>query len=281
MEGILRIATRGSRLALAQYEIISKVLAERGIKCEPIITQSHGESDYRTPLYDMKEQGIFVKRLNDMILSGAVDAAVHSAKDIPSEIDQDLNISFYSRRGDPRDFFVSRGGMDNFSGTVGSSSIRRKMFLSLYNRNLKFINIRGNVETRIRKWERGEADSIVIAKTAIDRLGLNPPGQIIPEEICPPDPNQGFIAVVTRKGSSAHEIFRAAQEEEPLWEASLERELMTKLNLGCNVAASIRAIFHDKVVRFSYANEENRFDLSFKGEPAEAELNKLRDIIGK
>jgi hydroxymethylbilane synthase len=281
MEGVLKIATRGSRLALAQYEIVSKMLTGRGIRCEPIIMESHGESDSRTPLYDMKEQGIFVKRLNDMILVGAVDAAVHSAKDIPSEIDPALNISFYSRRGDPRDFFVSRGDISKFSGTVGSSSIRRKMFLGLYNRNLKFTNIRGNVETRIRKWEKGEVDSIVIAKTAVDRLGLNPPGQIIPEEICPPDPNQGFIAVVTRKGSNIHEVFSAAQEKEPFWEATRERDLMTKLDLGCNVAASIRAIFSDKVVKFSYAIEGNRYDFSFKEELAEAELNKLRDIIGK
>lgn len=280
MEGTLRIATRGSRLALKQYEIISGDLEFQKIKSTAVVIESHGEHDTETPLYKMKEQGVFVKRLNDKILSGEVEAAVHSAKDIPNEIDQELVISYFSKRADPRDYFVSHVNISSFSGSVGSSSIRRKVFLSLHNRGLKFENIRGNIDTRVRKWERGDIGAIVVAKAALDRLNLIPPGEAIAEEICPPDPNQGFIAVVTLRGSEIERKLKKIQDQESLWEASRERDLMVRLQLGCNLAASIRAVYSNKVVKFAYANEERRFDFSFKGKIEEPDVKRLRDIIG-
>ncbi len=280
MEGALRIATRGSRLALKQYEIVSKVLEIHSIETRPILVESHGEEDRKTALYEMKEQGIFVKRLNDRILEGEVDVAVHSAKDIPNDIDPKLTIAFFSDRADPRDFFIARKDFQFFSGTVGSSSIRRKVFLSLSNKRLQFINTRGNVDTRIRKWENGEVGSLVIAKAALDRLGLRPPGQTLSEEMCPPDPNQGFIAMVCEKGTHIENVLRKIQGNESLWEASRERELVAKLELGCNIAVSIRGVHSEKKVNFSFANEERRFDLTFPGEISDSDVRKMRDIIG-
>lgn len=279
MEGILKIATRGSRLALKQYEIISKELEMHGVKSEPVVVKPYGERDTKSPLYEMKEQGVFVRALNDQVLEGRVEAAVHSAKDLPTEIDPGLNISYFSRRADPRDYFVSRASIDDFKGTVGSSSMRRKVFLGLYSKGMRFENIRGNVDTRVMKWEKGDFDSIVVAKAALDRLELSPPGQAISETICPPDPNQGFIAVVTKRGSKIENTFRKIQDQESLWEASRERNLMVRLQLGCNTAASIRAVYSYKVVKFAYANEEGRFDYSFNGEIEESSIRKLRDIV--
>lgn len=279
MERLVTIATRGSTLALVQFEMVAERLRQMGIRCEKIIVKSQGELDIETPLYQQKEQGIFVRKLNDKIEEGVADAAIHSAKDIPSEISPRLTISYFSERGDPRDYFVARGNLSNFDGTVGTSSIRRKMFLSLYNRNLAFQNLRGNIETRLRKWERGQVDSLVVAKVALDRLGKTPPGEVIPEEICPPDPNQGFIAVVTSRGNWIETLFNGIQEDGPLWEASSEREVMRELNIGCNVAASIRANFSDRTIRFSYANEEKRYDFSFRGTLDGADLVKLRLLI--
>jgi hydroxymethylbilane synthase len=279
MEGPVKIATRGSRLALKQFEIVSKELESHGLQSQPVIIKSHGERDTSTPLYNMKEQGIFVRNLNDQILSGEVVAAVHSAKDIPTEIDPKLEISYFSRRGDPRDYFVSEVSLEGFSGTVGSSSIRRKNFIHLFNKNAKFENIRGNIETRISKWESGAVDSIVVAKAALDRLGLHPPGEVISEAVCPPDPNQGFIAIVTERGSKIEAFLKLIQEPEPFWEASMERDLMVRLDLGCNLAASIRAKYSDKTVSFSFANEVRRFDFSFKDRVEEIDIKKLEDVI--
>lgn len=280
MEGALRIATRGSRLALKQYGIISNVLEVHGIGTRPVVVESHGEEDRKTALYEMKEQGIFVKRLNDRILEGEVDLAVHSAKDIPNEIDPKLTIAYFSERADPRDFFIARKDFQSFSGTVGSSSIRRRVFLSLSNKRLQFVNTRGNVDTRIRKWEDGEVGGLVIAKAALDRLGLRPPGQALSEELCPPDPNQGFIAIVCEGGSQIEGALRKIQGEEALWEASRERELVRKLELGCNIAASIRGIHSEKKIHFSFANEDRRFDLTFPGEVSGSDIRKMRDIVG-
>ena len=281
MEGNLRIATRGSRLALVQYEIISNLLAAHGIICSPVEIRSHGESDTHTPLYKMDEQGVFVKRLNEKIVEGEVDAAVHSAKDIPNEIGPELEISYYSKRADPRDYFVSNTQISTFSGTVGSSSIRRRMFLRLFNSDLKFIDIRGNIDTRIRKWGGGEVGSLVVAKAALDRLKITPPGETISEDVCPPDPNQGFIAVVTKRGTDLGRILKNIQDKDAMWEASMERNIMVRLELGCNLAASIRAISSQHLVKFAYANEERRYDLTFRERVEESDIRKMRDILGR
>lgn len=280
MEGKVKIATRGSKLAMIQYDIVSNVLAARGIRSIPVEIRSHGESDTQTPLYKMDEQGVFVKRLNEKIVEGEVDAAVHSAKDIPNDIGPELEISYYSQRADPRDYFVSNTPIDNFSGTVGSSSIRRRMFLGLLNRNLNFVDIRGNIDTRINKWKKGEVGSLVVAKAALDRLEMAPPGKVLSEDICPPDPNQGFIAVVTKRGGEIGRTLKSIQDKDALWEASMERDLMVRLELGCNLATSIRAISSQGLLKFAYANEERRFDLTFKGMVAEADIRKMRDILG-
>ncbi|MGC8562560.1 MAG: hydroxymethylbilane synthase [Thermoplasmata archaeon] len=280
MESSLRIATRGSKLALIQYDILSNILQSHGIVCRAVEIKSHGENDTHTPLYKMNEQGVFVKRLNEAILEGKVDAAVHSAKDIPNDIGPELEISYYSQRADPRDYFVSNVTISNFFGTVGSSSIRRRMFLALHNKGLKFIDMRGNIDSRIRKWANGEVGSIVVAKAALDRMGITPPGEVISEEICPPDPNQGFIAVVTKRGSEIGQVLKGIQDKNALWEASRERDLMVRLELGCNLATSIRAIRSQGIVKFAYANEDRRFDLSFKDTIEESDIKKMRDILG-
>ncbi|MEL9914315.1 MAG: hydroxymethylbilane synthase [Thermoplasmatales archaeon] len=281
MERTVRLATRGSELAIAQFNIISDSLMAKGIKGEPVIVRSHGEIDVSTPLYMIGERGIFVKKLNELVLEGTVDGAVHSAKDIPTEIDDNLEISYYSKRGDPRDFFVSKYDLAQFAGTVGSSSIRRRRFLKLFNKKLQFRDIRGNINTRIEKWERREVDSLVVAKVALDRLGLSIPGSPISTDICPPDPNQGFVAVVSQKGSTISKILSSMQDPRVRWEAETEREIMKKLGLGCDVAVSVFANYDLKKIYFSYANEDSRFDLSFDETIETKDILKMRDIIGK
>ncbi|MEM4090151.1 MAG: hypothetical protein QXQ46_05295, partial [Thermoplasmatales archaeon] len=145
----------------------------------------------------------------------------------------------------------------------------------------QFCDIRGNIDTRIDKWKKGEVNSLVIAKVALDRLGISVPGAPIPINICPPDPNQGFIAVVSRKKSRTSETLSLIQEAQAEWEAKTEREIMEKLDLGCDQAVSVFADFNLKKIKFSYANEKNRFDLSFAGKIGNGDILKMRDIIGR
>ncbi len=279
MERKIRIVTRGSNLALKQVDIVGNVFAAAGINYEKIIVRSSGDKDLKTPIYETKEPGLFVKVLNQVITDGEADLAVHSAKDIPNEIDQALSIPYYSERGSINDYFVSKVPLSDFSGTVGGSSVRRKRFLSLMNRSITFVNVRGNIETRLRKWERGEADSLVMAKVALDRLGIAVQGEVIDEDLLPPAPNQGFIAVVSRKGSEVEKMLKELADPKSLWEAETERKLMGDLNLGCDLAVSINANYESRTVKFSYASEDRRYDYVFHDYPDKSGLAKLRDVL--
>jgi hydroxymethylbilane synthase len=279
MERTLRIATRGSRLALIQSYIIGEILSNNGIKYKIIPVKSEGDKDLTKPLYEYNERGIFVKAINEEILKGNADIAVHSAKDLPFDIGEELEISYYSERGDTRDYFVSNIAMEVFSGTVGGSSIRRQNFLSIKYDKMSFKNLRGNIDTRITKWKNNEVDGLVIAKVAIDRLGLSLPGEIISESVLPPAPNQGLIAVVTRKNSEESKFFNSIRNLVSFWEGDIERKLMGKLSIGCDLAVSIRAYQEIRTIKFSFAREGKRYDLSFKNFPDSKAIREMRDII--
>lgn len=279
MEKGLKIATRGSRLALVQAYIIGELISLGGYKYRIVTVKSEGDKDLYTPLYEYGDRGLFVKAVNEEVLNGNADLAVHSAKDLPYDIGEELEISYYSERGDTRDFFVSHKSMEGFMGTVGGSSIRRISFLKVKYNNMEFKNLRGNIDTRITKWKNGDVDAMVLAKVALDRLGIDLPGEVIPEEILPPAPNQGIIAVVTRKGSPESNFFQHLQNEQSLWEGENERRLMGALSLGCNTAVSIRAYFDSRLIKFSYVNGNRRYDMTFNGYPDTSQIRKLSEII--
>ncbi len=260
----VRIATRGSDLALTQSETIASLFLDSGIETSVVTTKSLGDNDRTTPLYSMAGDGVFVSSLNKAVLDGEADLAVHSAKDMPSKLDPDLEVAFYSRRGDPRDYFISSIPIRDFRGIIGTSSIRRKTFISLLNRSVKFTTIRGNIQTRIEKLHEGGVDATVVAKVALDRLGIKPPGFIFSEIELPPDPNQGFIAVISRKGSNLIDFLRKFQDEASLWEASSERLIMAELGLGCSSPVSIRATYDTRKVHFSTVVSGSRVDLDLE-----------------
>ncbi len=279
MERVLRIATRGSRLALVQSYIIGELISQKGIKYKMIPVKSEGDRDLSKPLYEYSERGVFVKAINEEILNGNADIAVHSAKDLPFDLGDELEISYYSERGDTRDYFVSNNSIIEFQGTVGGSSIRRKNFLSIEYKSMNFKNLRGNIDTRIAKWKNREVDGLVLAKVAIDRLGLRLPGEIVSESILPPAPNQGLIAVVTRKNSDESRFLENIRNRESFWEGDTERKLMGALSIGCDMAVSIRAYYENRMIKFSFVRENKRFDLSFKNFPESKEVKQMRDII--
>jgi len=279
MEGEFRIATRESRLALIQSYIIGEILNSRGKRYKLVPAKSSGDRDLETPLYKYDDRGIFVKTINQKVLNGEADIAVHSAKDLPYELDSELEISYYSQRGDTRDFFVSNVNIEQFSGTVGGSSIRRKEFLGLKYNNMNFVNLRGNIDTRVSKWKSNTVDALVIAKTAIDRLGFNLPGYVIDEDVLPPAPNQGLIAVVTKKGSLESQFFNKLTDERSLWEGETERKLMGELSLGCNMAISIRAYYDSRTLKFAFVKDGKRYDMLFKDYPDKKKIKEMSDLL--
>jgi len=279
----VRIATRGSDLAILQARAISRLFTESSIESEIITTKTLGDIDHTTPIYSMNGNGVFVSSLNMAILDGEADLAVHSAKDMPSSTDSGLEIAYYSERGDPRDYFVSNVPIHDFRGTIGTSSVRRKAFISLLNTNINFTSIRGNIQTRIDKFNSGVVDATVVAKVALDRLHIEPRGYVFSEEEVPPDPNQGFIAVVSRKESPFARFLRKFQSEVSLWEASSERLIMSALGLGCDSPISIRAKFETKTVNFSTVIDKLRVDRCLKFSDSEAikeAVVSIGDILG-
>lgn len=198
----IRIGTRGSMLALAQTEWFARRLSEAGHDVELVRIVTEG--DVR-PVDTEPGEGIFVAAIARALARGEIDAAVHSAKDVPLEEPDDLVIAAYPVRADARDALVTRKGGSSLErlpagATVGTDSPRRSGFLRAARSDLRIVPLHGNVDTRLRRLDEGQVDAIVIAAAGLDRLGRG--GRIdqrLDATLVPPAPAQGALAVQTRR----------------------------------------------------------------------------------
>src|SRR5262249_27696136 len=174
--GTLRLGTRGSRLALAQADEVAAAPETRGVEVETVPIRTSGDRLAQVALADFGGKALFVKEIEEALLDGQVDVAVHSLKDVPGELPAGLCLAAFPRREDPRDVLVTRGGealRDLPTGaTVGTSSLRRRVQLLASRPDLRIEPIRGNVDTRLAKLESGAYDAIVLARAGLSRLGL-------------------------------------------------------------------------------------------------------------
>jgi len=243
------IGTRGSKLAILQTEKVRKRLIELGY--EPLIKAVRSLGDVMTDrgLYEMPEKGVFVKKLDMLLLQGKIDLAVHSMKDIPLERDERLETSAVLPRDSPYDALVSKYRLDEMpeGAVIGTSSVRRKFqFLNCMDSRgveVTIKDIRGNVDTRIKKFRRGEYDGVILAEAGLKRL--NAAADIDYERLdCDPfvpSPNQGIIAVVTRKGSEESEILKAVDDPKTRMEAEVENEVLEVIGGGCSLPVGVHA----------------------------------------
>lgn len=193
----VKIGTRGSRLALAQARQVAALLGEAGHVTEIIIISTEGDTALGVPLHEIGGQGVFVRALDDAILSGRIDCAVHSMKDIPARRPAGLVTAAVLKRDSPADFLAHERSRDEIR-VIGTSSTRRKAQLLRHMGDVDVRQLRGNVDTRLRKLAESRYDAIVLAEAGMERLGLTIPGTRLPPEIFVPSPNQGTIAVVCR-----------------------------------------------------------------------------------
>lgn len=238
----LRIGTRGSLLAKWQAESVRKQLfAAVGVEAEIIIIKTAGDKMQQAPLTQLGGKGIFIKELEDALLDESIDLAVHSVKDIPTETPSRLNFPAVCRRDDVRDCLISSTGSTladlRRGARVGTSSLRRQAQLLHIRPDLDIRELRGNVDTRLRKVEGGEYDAIVLAKAGLDRLGWS---QRISETFSPevfmPAVGQGAIAVETRLGDNeAAELLEKLDNGETRSAIIAERALLKALQGGCQV----------------------------------------------
>lgn len=205
----IRLATRGSTLALVQSELVAGRLRAAGHEVELVRIVTEG--DVR-PVDMSPGEGVFVAAIARALVRGEVDVAVHSAKDVPLEEEPQLVIAAYPERADPRDALVTRSGRQSLltlpaGSTVGTDSPRRSGFIRAARPDLRIVPLHGNVDTRLRRLDAGEVDAIVIAAAGLDRLGRvgvnRRIDQRIDPKVVPPAPAQGALAIQARRSDDA------------------------------------------------------------------------------
>jgi len=237
---IIRVGTRGSRLAIAQTEIALAALRKSypGVRFEVVKISTKGDVD-RRPLFTIDEKGIFEKEVNDAVKKGEVDFAVHSLKDIPSDLSEDLVVACIPKRASPNDVLVNEKGQklkELAAGSkVGTSSLRRAVQLKKSRPDLDIRPIRGNIETRVKKVISGEYDAVVLAEAGLTRIGMK---DIIVERFgvreFVPAPGQGAIAIVCRRDNKVLiEMLKQIEDPRSRAEVLAERALIRKVEGGC------------------------------------------------
>ena len=235
----LRLATRGSALALRQTALAADALrvAGRG-DVESVVLRTEGDRRVDLPVDQLEGQGWFTADLERSLVDGRADVAVHSAKDLPSVLAAGLGIAAFLPRADARDGVVSASGRRlnelPAGATVGTSSARRAGLLTGLYPGLRVVPMRGNVDTRVRKLEEGEFDAILLACAGLDRLGL---GDRFTERLDPlefvPSPAQGAIAIEAVTGSVAARACEPADHRETRIAVTAERAVLSALGGGC------------------------------------------------
>ena len=245
----LRLGTRGSRLALTQAEMVKAALESHGgVTVGIVVIKTLGDR-IRGPLPEAvgeQGKGVFIKELEDALLGNRIDLAQHSLKDMPAELPAGLRLAAVLPREDSRDALVSRNGRRLASlpreAVVGTSSPRRKAMLLAARPDLKIVDLRGNVTTRLKKLEdrANGLDAIVLATAGLSRLGLSHLiSEHLPEDVMVPAPGQGIVAIETR----AEHVAMAAAINHPatFWMAQAERAFLLKIGGGCHAALGASA----------------------------------------
>ncbi len=228
----VRIGTRGSRLALAQTATVIKKIQALGIEVEQKIITTVGDEVTSVPLHAIGKQGVFVRALDDAILNNEIDCAVHSMKDIPAIRPSGLITSAILPRDSPADFLAYTGPVSAVR-VIGTSSTRRRAELLRHDPTLEIKDLRGNIDTRIRKLSEGQFNAIVLAEAGLTRLGIRIPGERLPPETFVPSPNQGTIAVVSRADPSLIEVLSALDHPGTRKDVAIERAVMEQVGAGC------------------------------------------------
>jgi hydroxymethylbilane synthase len=250
------LGTRGSRLALAQAEGCAASLRAAGIEVEVRTIKTTSEHHPGTPLAVIDQRDVFTRQLDEALLSGEIDLAVHSLKDVPTELPGRISLAAVTRRHDPADVLVSdeRYALDDLprGAIVATSSLRRRAQLLHHRPDLEIVGIRGNVDTRVRKMREGAADAVVLARAGLERLGLDAPHTIIPPDIVLPAVGQGALAVATVRDHPLRgpvgEVLNHRQTEK----ATLaERAMLRTLEGGCRVPVGALGAAEGGVVRLS------------------------------
>jgi len=245
----IRFGSRGSALALAQTHLAADrfraIHPRRGVEVHVISTE--GDVDKTSPLTEIGGRGVFTTAIEAAILRGEVDAAIHSAKDLPSALHPAIPIVAYPDRDDPRDVLVSRHGttLDLLPPRplIGTSSRRREVEILRLRPDARIVNIRGNIDTRLRKAEGEAFDGIVLAAAGIRRMGWHDRiSEYFPVERLVPSPGQGAIAIQARAGSDAASVLEEIDDGSISTPVGIERAFLAAIGAGCTFPVGAYAV---------------------------------------
>jgi hydroxymethylbilane synthase len=244
----VRIATRRSELALVQARrVAGQIESILGAETELVSLQTRGDRLQSVRLADVGGKGLFVKEIEEALLDGRADVAVHSAKDLPAELAPGLLLAAFPERADPRDALVARRKGARFDdlprgARIGTGSVRRTAQLLAARPDLQVVALRGNVPTRLRKLEEQELDAVILACAGLDRLGL---AHRIDERLAPeillPAPTQGILAVETRAGDALARDLTALGDPASARAARAERAFLAQVEGDCRVPVAALA----------------------------------------
>lgn len=265
MSTVLKIGTRDSQLAVWQAALVKDELAKAGVDSELVYIKSDGDIDLVTPLYAMNVQGVFTKALDAALLSKRIDVAVHSMKDVPTQLAQGIAQASVLKRASYTDIFVYKdesvintlhlydntgGFMSQAFATIATSSVRRKaQWLHRYP-NHSIENLRGNVNTRLRKVEESNWDGAIFAAAGLERINVRPKNSIDLQWMLPA-PAQGAIMVVCREeDADAMQACAVLNDAATALCAKIERDFLKTLMGGCSTPISALAQIHDNTLTF-------------------------------
>jgi len=244
----IRIATRRSELALVQARgVAARIAAALGAETELVPLETRGDRLQGARLAELGGKGLFVKEIEEALLDGRADVAVHSAKDLPAELAAGLRLAAFPPRADPRDALVGRGRGLRFedlppAARIGTGSVRRTAQLLAARPDLRVVPLRGNVSTRLRKLDEQGLDALVLACAGLDRLGLaDRIGQRLAPELLLPAPGQGILALETRADDPLADALAAVGDAWASRAARAERAFLARVEGDCRVPVAALA----------------------------------------
>ena len=244
------VGTRGSQLALAQTKQVCadlSKLTKESIEVEIIKTK--GDKITTSQLYNMDSKGLFTKELDIALLEEEVDFTVHSFKDLPTELDEDLEIVAVPKRESPHEVLISEKTWDELGpgSKLGTSSLRREAFCNLYEKEFELKPIRGNIETRINKVFETDLDATLMAEAGLKRLNLTKYIKtVFPLDYITPPAGQGALAIITRKDSDVKAKIAKLNDYISMQEVLAEKKVLEELGVGCQWPIGAIARMNDK-----------------------------------
>lgn len=263
------VGTRGSKLALVQTDYIRQCLYNiTGEEVEKNIIKTKGDKITNSQLYNMDSKGLFTKELDKALLEEEVDFAVHSLKDVPTELDEDLEIIAVPIRESPNEVLISNYDWNELEkgASLGTSSLRREAFCKHHQKDFKLKPIRGNIETRIQKVLDGDVDATIMAEAGLNRLGLkNHINFRFPTEYIMPAAGQGALAIISRKDSESNKQLKKLNHNFSFQAVLSEKTILEELGVGCqwpigalanikNNELELKSILLDKTGEILYKN---------------------------